>query len=60
MSQNYPNPFNPVTKIDFDIPVDVIVKIKVYDINGREVADLINEFRTTGYYTTNFEGALLS
>lgn len=55
LSQNYPNPFNPVTKINFDIPVDSKVSIKIFDITGREVANLINEVRPAGYYTVSFD-----
>ncbi|MBI5402783.1 MAG: S8 family serine peptidase [Ignavibacteriae bacterium] len=52
--QNYPNPFNPVTKIDFDIPSDINVVLKVYDITGREIKTLVNEKKSAGYYTVEF------
>lgn len=55
LSQNYPNPFNPVTKINFEIPVDSRVTLKIFDISGREVATLVNELRTAGYYTVSFD-----
>lgn len=55
LSQNYPNPFNPVTKINFDIPVESKVSIKIFDITGREVANLVNEIRPAGYYTIAFD-----
>jgi hypothetical protein len=51
MSQNYPNPFNPSTKIDFSIPKASFVSLKVYDMSGREVASLINNFMTPGKYS---------
>jgi len=57
--QNYPNPFNPVTTIRFDLPVDNIVKLKVYDILGKEVFTLTNEFKTAGSYTTTFDASNL-
>jgi PKD repeat protein len=61
LSQNYPNPFNPATKIDFELPLDSRVTIKIYDMTGREVAVLINdEARTAGYYTSLFNGNFLS
>lgn len=60
MSQNYPNPFNPTTKIDFTIPVAGNVILKIYDLSGREVVTLINEFRAAGYYTVDFNGANLA
>ncbi|HAY34814.1 MAG TPA: peptidase S8, partial [Bacteroidetes bacterium] len=57
---NYPNPFNPTTKIDYDIPYDGKVSILLYDISGREVAKLVNEVKTAGYYTAVFNGADLA
>jgi len=38
LSQNYPNPFNPVTKINYELPIDGKVTMKIFDITGREVA----------------------
>ncbi|MBL8008600.1 MAG: T9SS type A sorting domain-containing protein [Ignavibacteria bacterium] len=60
LSQNFPNPFNPSTKISFDLPFDAKVSLKVFDMTGREVASLVNEFRTSGYYTVNFNASDLS
>jgi photosystem II stability/assembly factor-like uncharacterized protein len=60
LSQNYPNPFNPVTKIDFSLPKSGLVTLKVYDILGKEVATLVNEVKTSGIYSYEFDGALLS
>lgn len=57
LSQNYPNPFNPVTKINFEIPIESHVKLAVYDMTGREVAMLVNNQVTPGYYTTEFNGS---
>lgn len=54
LSQNYPNPFNPVTNIDYDLPVDGKVALKIYDISGREIANLVNEVQQAGYYTVAF------
>lgn len=48
--QNFPNPFNSGTRIRFDIPTTEFVKLKVYDITGREVATLLNETKTAGEY----------
>ena len=56
ISQNYPNPFNPKCKIDFALPFDAKVTIKVYDILGREVATLLDAFKTADYYTVEFDG----
>ncbi len=56
LSQNYPNPFNPTTTISYDIQNDGIVTIKVYDILGKEMMILVNEFKQTGSYKINFDG----
>ena len=56
LSQNYPNPFNPTTKINFDLPKDVKVRIMVYDVLGREVIKLVDEFKKAGRYTVEFNG----
>ena len=60
ISQNYPNPFNPTTKIDFDLPYDSKVSMKLYDISGREVMTLLNETKAAGYYTVQMNGNDLS
>jgi len=52
--QNYPNPFNPVTTIRFQIPVEGDVTLKVYDILGREIKVLVNEFKPMGIYQVEF------
>ena len=54
MKQNYPNPFNPSTKIEYNIPEASFVRLKVYDILGNEVAELVNEEQTTGTYRADF------
>ena len=50
LHQNYPNPFNPSTHIVFRIPNLEHVALKIYDINGREVATLFNELKAPGTY----------
>jgi len=60
LSQNYPNPFNPETKINFSIPKNGLVKIIMYDMLGREVKELVNEFKQQGSYNVSFNGASLS
>ena len=60
LNQNYPNHFNPVTKIKYDIPLNGNVSIKIYDINGRLINTLINEYKTAGRYEIDFNGKNLS
>ena len=60
LSQNYPNPFNPTSKINYELPVDSKVSIKLFDMSGREVMTILNETKTAGYYSVNFNGANLS
>lgn len=54
LSQNYPNPFNPSTVIMWQLPIACYVTLSVYDLLGREVANLVNEYREAGYYRTEF------
>jgi len=61
LSQNYPNPFNPSTVIDFTIPFAQTVSLKVYDILGNEISNLVNnEKLVSGKYKINFSGSKLS
>lgn len=59
LEQNYPNPFNPSTKINFEIPVDGNVTLKIFDISGKEVITLIDGFKAADYYTVNFDAKSL-
>lgn len=55
LEQNYPNPFNPSTTIQFAIPIQSDVSVKVFDIFGREVATLVDETLAAGKYKVHFE-----
>jgi hypothetical protein len=56
--QNFPNPFNPATIIKYDLPKDVKVTIKIYDLLGREVVTLINdEYKNAGRYELAWNAA---
>jgi photosystem II stability/assembly factor-like uncharacterized protein len=57
LSQNYPNPFNPATNINFDIAKSSQVNLKVFDILGREVIELLNEQLEPGSYKIQWEAS---
>ncbi|MBS4034016.1 MAG: T9SS type A sorting domain-containing protein [Ignavibacterium sp.] len=58
--QNYPNPFNPTTTIEYELKEYALVNLKVYDLLGNEVAELINEEKYAGRYSSSFNGNGLS
>jgi hypothetical protein len=60
LGSNYPNPFNPATNIAYTLPEKSQVIIKVFDILGREVAELVNDVKETGNYTITFNGSNLA
>ncbi len=55
--QNYPNPFNPVTKITFAIPIKAKVNLAVYDILGRQIATLADDYKEPGRYEYTFDAS---
>ena len=57
LKQNYPNPFNPSTEISFSIPKSSHVSLKVYDVNGKEVADVLNRNYERGSHSITFDAA---
>jgi hypothetical protein len=57
IEQNYPNPFNPATTIKFTIPTAAKVSIKVYDMMGSEVADLLNKDLAAGAHQADFNAS---
>jgi hypothetical protein len=54
LEQNYPNPFNPSTKIEYDLPKEGMISLKIYDMLGREVKTLVNEHKNAGSYNIEF------
>jgi photosystem II stability/assembly factor-like uncharacterized protein len=60
LKRNYPNPFNPSTKIEYSVPANELVTIKVFDIMGREISALVNEYKNAGSYSVSFNGNNLS
>ena len=58
--QNYPNPFNPSTNIEFSLAVDSKVSLKVFDILGQEVANLISSDLVAGSHSVDFNASLLN
>ncbi|MBA4311624.1 MAG: hypothetical protein C0417_03235 [Chlorobiaceae bacterium] len=53
--QNFPNPFNPITRIQYFISQSKPVELKIYDINGHEIAKLVNEVQQPGDYTVEWD-----
>jgi choice-of-anchor B domain-containing protein len=60
LGQNYPNPFNPSTTIRYEMQDAGFASLKVYDVLGREVAELVNEVQTAGPHQVSFGGAGLA
>jgi hypothetical protein len=56
ISQNYPNPFNPVTNIDYQVPQAELVSINIYDISGRLIKILRNEWQNSGIHSVSWDG----
>lgn len=57
LSQNYPNPFNPTTKINFDVPQNEFITLKIYDNLGKEIVTLVNEKLTPGTYSVDWNAS---
>jgi hypothetical protein len=57
---SFPNPFNPTTTINYQLPKDEMVTIKVYDVLGKEVVTLVDEQKSAGYYKVDFDASKLT
>ena len=55
LKQNYPNPFNPTTQIEYQLPVDEVVSIAIYDVMGRKVRSLVNGIESAGYKSVTWD-----
>ncbi|MGE5861487.1 MAG: T9SS type A sorting domain-containing protein, partial [Ignavibacteria bacterium] len=60
LNQNYPNPFNPVTQIDYSVPRNSYITLKVYNLLGQEVTSLFEGFQKIGNYSATFDGSGLA
>jgi photosystem II stability/assembly factor-like uncharacterized protein len=60
LKQNYPNPFNPETNIEFALPKNDKVEVKIFDLSGKEVATLYNGDATAGTHIIKFDGSKIS
>lgn len=60
LEQNYPNPFNPVTTIKYSLPENTTVILTVFDVLGRLMITLVNEYQTEGFHSVQFDGKELS
>jgi len=56
LTQNFPNPFNPSTKINFSLPLNKNISLKVYDILGNEIKTLVNGDMAKGAYEVTWDG----
>ncbi|MBK6504344.1 MAG: endonuclease/exonuclease/phosphatase family protein [Ignavibacteria bacterium] len=60
LEQNYPNPFNPSTMLKYHLPINALVSLKIFDVLGREVAELVNAKQNAGRYEISFDANNLS
>jgi len=60
LNQNYPNPFNPNTTISYSIANPGLVTVKIFNLLGEEILQLVNEYKNSGSYSVNFDASRLS
>ncbi|GMR25562.1 MAG: hypothetical protein BMS9Abin39_0870 [Ignavibacteria bacterium] len=60
LHQNYPNPFNPTTSIQYTVSNAGFISLKIYDVLGKEVSSLVNEYKSAGNYKINFDASSLA
>jgi len=60
LEANYPNPFNSTTAINYQLLADSDVELSIFDMNGKKVATLVNEAKSTGYYSVKWDASGLS
>lgn len=60
LGQNYPNPFNPITQVNYSVPQQEYISLKVYNLLGQEVATLFEGIRQPGNYEATFDGSGLA
>lgn len=59
LMQNYPNPFNPETVISYSVPEPRAITLNIYDLHGKEIETLVNEFQLSGIHTIKFDAGNL-
>lgn len=59
LDQNYPNPFNPFTTINYELQKFGLVNLKIYNMLGKEVAELVNETQEAGIHEISFDASKL-
>jgi len=60
LKPNYPNPFNPATTIEYGLPDETEVRLAIYDVQGREIQELVNQTQRAGMHQVTFNGSDLS